>query len=268
MNQTTTAARPTLPTSRRLEQTMVKTTALITLALLLTACATVHPPVVDGAAGGEVAWARVLDRHVADGGQVDFIRLRQNPRELAAYVAWVATHGPRSTPALFPADQSRLAYYLNAYNAVAMHHVVASTDRPQDRVTFFLRRRFVIDGEPMSLYAFETDVIRPLGDPRVHFALNCMVRSCPRLPRVPFVAEHLDDQLEAEARRFLTDPRNVQLDPPLGTVRLNAILEFYTRDFLARAPSLIAYVNRYRDEKIPDGYRVRFTPYDWTLNQQ
>lgn len=29
-----------------------------------------------------------------------------------------------------------------------------------------------------------------------------------------------------------------------------------------------AYANRYRDENVPEDYRVRFIPYDWTLNQK
>lgn len=37
---------------------------------------------------------------------------------------------------------------------------------------------------------------------------------------------------------------------------------------MAHAPSLIAYVSRYREESIPDGYRVRFIPYDWALQQR
>jgi hypothetical protein len=91
--------------------------ALATLVALLAACATVQPPTPDGTAGEPgAAWARVLDRHVADDGRVDFIGIRENPRDLAAYVAWVATHGPRTTPALFPTRESRLAYHLNAYN--------------------------------------------------------------------------------------------------------------------------------------------------------
>jgi hypothetical protein len=102
----------------------------------------------------------------------------------------------------------------------------------------------------------------------VHFALNCMVRGCPRLPREPFDPRRLDAQLDREARRFLNDPRNVQVDPPLEVVRLSSILKFYGEDFLAHAPSLLAYVNRYREEPVPEGYRVEFIPYDWTLAQR
>jgi hypothetical protein len=244
--------------------------ALAWIALSLAACATVPPPRPTpeaAAADPQAAWARVLSERVLDDGRVDFVGLRRDPRDLETYVAWVATHGPKTTPALFPTPEARLAYHINAYNAVAMHHVVVSPRRPQERIRFFLLSGFVIDGDRLSLYAYENRIIRPLGDPRVHFALNCMVRGCPRLPREPFDARRLEAQLEREARRFLNEPRNVQVDPPLGVVRLSSILRFYREDFVARAPSLIAYVNRYREEPIPDGYRVRFIPYDWTLQQ-
>jgi hypothetical protein len=51
-------------------------------------------------------------------------------------------------------------------------------------------------------------------------------------------------------------------------VRLSQILQFYTDDFLKKAPSLIAFVNRYRDVKIPEGWKVEFIPFDGRLNSQ
>lgn len=35
-----------------------------------------------------------------------------------------------------------------------------------------------------------------------------------------------------------------------------------------KAPSLIAFVNRYREKMIPEGWKVEFIPYDWQLNTQ
>ncbi|MGH3849573.1 MAG: DUF547 domain-containing protein, partial [Pseudonocardiaceae bacterium] len=111
-------------------------------------------------------------------------------------------------------------------------------------------------------------VIRRLGEERVHFALNCMAVSCPRLPRMPFHAATLDAELAREARQFFAEPRNVEVDTAGRTVRLSEILSFYPEDFLAKAPSLIAYANRYRATPIPADYRVAFIPYDWTVNRQ
>jgi len=106
------------------------------------------------------------------------------------------------------------------------------------------------------------------NDPRVHVALNCMARGCPRLPQEPFEADKLDAQLDRQAKEFYNEKRNVDPQPDKQTVRLSQILQFYTEDFTKKAPSLIAYVNKYRDDKIPAGWKVDFIPYDWILNAQ
>lgn len=247
---------------------------LLGLALLAAGCAlNVPPPTAAGAAPepSEEAWARVLDARVDDRGRIDFEGLAKAPADLESYVAWVGSVSPRSSPGSFPTEASRLAYWINAYNALAMYNAIRS-GAPESlggmKFRFFYRDRLVVGGERISLYALEDRTIRPFGDPRVHFALNCMVRGCPRLPREPFDADRLDAQLDSAARLFLNEGRNVALDPATKLVRFNEILRFYTKDFLAKADGLIAYANRYRSEKIPSDWKVRFIPYDWTLNRQ
>ena len=80
--------------------------------------------------------------------------------------------------------------------------------------------------------------------------------------------EKLDAQLDREAKRFFNESRNISVDDPAKLLSLSGILSFFTSDFLAHAPSLAAYVNRYRDAKVPESYTVRFIPYDWTINRQ
>jgi hypothetical protein len=48
----------------------------------------------------------------------------------------------------------------------------------------FYLRTFTVGRKSISLYKFENDLIRPLGEERVHFALNCMVSSAARDFRV------------------------------------------------------------------------------------
>jgi hypothetical protein len=165
-----------------------------------------------------------------------------------------------------------LAHHLNAYNALAMHNVlergIPRSLAGARKIDFFVLRKLKVGGEALSLYAYENDVIRPLGEERVHFALNCMVRGCPRLPREPFRAGHLEAQLDAEARRFLAESRNVRVDPARRSVQLSELMKFYRDDFLAREDSLLRYVNRYRTPEIPLDYDIEFIPYDWTVNSQ
>ena len=187
-------------------------------------------------------------------------------------MAAIAATAPGNAPAAFPTPEDRLAFHVNAYNALAMAHVVRRGIPRRlsllGRLGFFVLSSVTVGGRPVSLYDYENDVIRPLGDERVHFALNCMSVSCPRLPRVPFHAGSLGRELDAAAREFLADPRNVQVDDARHVVRLSSILSFYRADFLAHAQSLVDYVNRYRAEPVPAGDRIEFIPYDWTINSQ
>ncbi len=235
-------------------------------------------PALDAATKGlsvgewEALWTKVLTRHVDDAGRVDFSALRGDHADLDRVVAFVVAADPVSQPQRFPDRQSRLAFYINAYNALAMHGVIAA-GVPESlggltKLTFFYLRTFTVSGRSISLYKFENDVIRPLGEERVHFALNCMVVSCPRLPRVAFSAAGLDEQLDAAARAFIGDTRNVWVDHARREVWLSAIFDFYTQDFLAHAPSLIAYVNRYRAAPVPSDFKVRFLEYHWTVNHR
>ena len=220
-------------------------------------------------------WSNVLTGFVDEQGRTDFDALAVDRNALDEFVAYVASVSPASAPELFPRGADVLAYHLNAYNALVMRGVI--DERVTDgftsffkRQVFFRLRKVTVGGQAMSLSTYENEVIRPLGEPRVHFALNCMVRSCPRLPQQQFSADGLEAELKAAAREFCNDPRNVRVDAAAREVWLSSILDFYTEDFVpdGRRESLIEYVNRYRDEPIDLKLAVKFIPYDWTLNRQ
>ncbi|MGH8674612.1 MAG: DUF547 domain-containing protein [Burkholderiales bacterium] len=220
----------------------------------------------------EAAWARVLDTHVDEQGRIDFAGVAANRADLDRFVAFVYAAGPGNRPELFHGSDDVLAFHINAYNALAMFNIL-DAGIPESlagwrKVPFFALKKLAVGGVPISLYDYENDVIRKLDEERIHFALNCMVVGCPRLPRAPFVAEKLREQLNREAHNFFAERRNVAIDDERKSVHLSEIMRFYTEDFLKREPSLARYVSRYRDRPIPDTYSIRFIPYDWTVNRR
>ncbi len=245
---------------------------LLALPLALAGCATTLPIPAAPPGDPEAAWRRVLSRHVDDQGRVDFAGLARDDADLRRWVAQIAAEAPNNAPARFASPAAVLAFHVNAYNGLAVNAVLAAGIPGRldlaDRVRFFKLTRMVVGSTAISLYDYENDVIRPLGDARVHVALNCMAASCPRLPRQPFAAADLDAALEAAAREFFNYPRHVAVQPSSRRVEVSAILDFYAEDFLAVAPSLLAYVNRYRTVPIPDDFTLGFLPYDWTINRQ
>ena len=83
---------------------------------------------------------------------------------------------------------------------------------------------------------------------------------------MPFEADWLDGQLDAAAREFINDDENVVVNDDQRTLYLSWIMRNYKKDFLQSARTLPAYINRYRDEPVPEDYRVWWLEYDWTLN--
>ncbi|MEM7540024.1 MAG: DUF547 domain-containing protein [Pseudomonadota bacterium] len=220
-------------------------------------------------------WGNILERYVDEQGRTDFIALARDRSQLETAVSFISTVSPETHPKVFSTKNQKLAYHINAYNILAMNGVVA-TGLPSDfdsiwkRAKFFKFRDVIIGGNETNLYDYENKIIRPLGEPRIHFVLNCMVRACPRLPRTPLMAASLDEDLDSLTRGFFADPKHLQIDTDKKLIQVSEILDFYTEDFVAsgKARDLPTYINRYLDTPLPQGYKVRFIDYDWTVNQQ
>jgi hypothetical protein len=219
-------------------------------------------------------WSATLGRFVDEQGRTDFETLSKDTAQLQRFVDAIAKVSPSSHPALFPTKAHVLAYHINAYNALAMKGVI---DRgiPENlsslwkRASFFRFRSVVIGGKKTNLYDYENKVIRSLGEPRVHFALNCMVVDCPRLPVKVFTAASLDSDLQAAAVEFFNKPKHIVISSNQKAVYLSRIMKFYTKDYVASGDKqdLLAYVNQYRIDAVPSGYRVKFLDYNWAINQ-
>ena len=240
---------------------------------------------------------QVLQHFVDDQGRVNYVALKADSRDLERYYLQLTRCSPDSHPALFPTDQSKLAYWINAYNAAVLKTVL--TYYPMTSIEaitppfpffflprksgFFLFQRLTFGGKTTSLYFLEHGVVRKrFADPRVHFALNCASRGCPRLPHYAFTAEELHAQLDHETRQFVAEKRNVNIDHHNRVVFLSSIFDWYADDFLqwyqqhfpGEPATLLRYVALYtspeqaQELRRAASYTVRFVAYDWGLNDQ
>ncbi|MFN3201467.1 MAG: DUF547 domain-containing protein [Bradymonadia bacterium] len=213
-------------------------------------------------------WTEVLKTYVDDAGRVNYSALKANREGLDRFVALIAAAGPRKTPNLFKTKEDRLAYYINAYNALTMFNVINRLPKfvsvNDDPKNFFYFTEFVLDGQDIALYDLENKVIRPtFKEPRIHFALNCASVGCPQLPNEPFLPEKLEEQLTRETVKFLHEERNVK--KVADRVLLSQIFEWYAEDF---PPTVIRWINgSAADLEIPPDIRITYRPYDWTLNK-
>src|SRR5258708_13354585 len=78
----------------------------------------------------QALWSAVLSRSVDQQGRIDFSGLAGDPGELDRVVAFIAETSPSSKSQLFPVRNSKLAFSINAYNALALYGVVHAAIPP------------------------------------------------------------------------------------------------------------------------------------------
>jgi len=208
------------------------------------------------------------------GTRVDYAALKRS----SAWQKLVFQLG-RARPRSLASRADQLAFWINAYNILAIQMVVDHYPVASIRdIGSFLRpvwKRTAgrIDGESISLDEIEHDVLRKLGEPRIHAAIVCASTSCPSLRREPYTAEGLDDQLESSTRAWIASPtKGLAIDEAAGAVRLSRIFDWFASDF-EKSGGVLAFV---ADHASPvqrawlreNGARARieYFEYDWTLN--
>lgn len=235
------------------------------------------------------SYAAVLQRFVTD-GLVDYAGLLEQRSTLDRYLEQLARIDPQALAGGSEAD--RMALWINAYNACAIRLVIDHYPIPRRRglsgvVNWFKGypvnsiqqipntwdRAFCgVAGRERSLNEIEHAILRPMGDPRIHFAVNCASRSCPMLADTPYVGDRLDAQLDAAVERFIADERQFRLErgrPSRLTV--NKVLDWFQEDFGGMAgvgAFLVSYLSvddrAYLEEH--GDPQIAFFEYDWSLN--
>jgi Protein of unknown function, DUF547 len=231
-------------------------------------------------------WNRVLGKYVDARGSVNYDALAKDRGDLDRFLAAIEKTSPRSSPELFASKNDQLAYWLNAYNAQVFKGVLARGPERESvwkgglfsGYSFFVGMDIVLGGEKLNLKKLEDKTVREgFKDPRIHAALNCASKGCPRLPQVAFDPEKLDEQLDDGMRGFVAEKRNVAVDDAAKTVTLSKIFDWFSGDFVAYEKAhgnpggnQIDYVNRYRGSlpKVPRDYKVKFLEYDKGVNKQ
>lgn len=223
-------------------------------------------------------FGRVLQDCVRN-ARVDYAALKARPAQLDTYLHQVAAVGADDLARWPRAD--RLALLINLYNAQTLrlivdHYPVASIKQIGLLPGAAWRKKIVrLGGKVISLDELEHGILRKeFQEPRVHFALVCAAKGCPPLRDEPFMPDRLDQQLQDQGRRFLSESEKNRLEPSTRTLWLSPIFEWFAGDFTAGGRSITEFVKPMLPETIRNQLaglgelKVRFTEYDWSLNDQ
>ena len=217
----------------------------------------------------------VLTNYVKD-ARVDFAALKAHPQDLTRYLDQVAAVSKAEFKKWSEPEQ--IAFLANAYNAYTLrliidHYPLKSI---KDIGSFFqgpwdqpVVRLF---GETITLNTLEHKILRvDYAEPRLHFALVCAAKGCPPLRNEAYVGVRLNEQLNDQGKQFLAETAKNRVEAAEHTVYLSPIFKCYAGDFEKKSGSVLAALKPYWPAKPVAGYEefeIRYTGYDWSLNEQ
>lgn len=213
---------------------------------------------------------QILSEYVDSRGQVNYDGLKANEKDFAKFQKYVEAIGSAKVSG---ANNSKLAFYINAYNATVINSVInhLPTSSVMKVDGFFKKEKHPIAGKKMTLDHLEHKVIRPtFKDARVHFALVCAAKSCPPLKKKAFTEKNVERMLEKNTKAFV--PKATKVDTENKVVTTSQLFNWFKDDFVEDEGSVKAYLARYVPEHaefLKTGeYEVKFSKYDWKLNSK
>lgn len=242
-------------------------------------------PLHGGVAAGRFQhseWSALLGRFVQH-GRLDYQQLLRVRRLVEVYLSRLADHDPET----FIDTDDQLAFYLNAYNAIAVHQVLLHYPVTSIRaIPHAFVRPYPIGRRNVALHTLHGGLLRSFRDPRVHLALSPAALGGAPLQPQAFSGTSLQAGLDAATRRFLADPdHGARYDAATNTLWLAPILRWLGGDLLqpATMPQLGGLLRGWASPRalleplrpylppelaaaLPARPTIRALPFDWRLN--
>ncbi|NIQ03792.1 MAG: DUF547 domain-containing protein [Nitrospinaceae bacterium] len=226
-------------------------------------------------------WNGLLKKHVrpvtlagVDLLGVDYPALQKDP-------AWarVIEDLKSFSPSALKTPPEKLAFWINVYNIMAVKMVLDHypVDSIKDAGSFFRpvwkKTVGIVGGQEVTLHRIEHEILRKMGEPRVHAAIVCASVSCPDLRREAFTPENLEKQLDDQLRKFLANSRKgMRVDRRQDRIYLSKIFDWFEEDFESKG-GVLPYLSRYAAGKdrayLKSGKgKIIYLDYNWDLNRR
>jgi hypothetical protein len=247
------------------------------LLLIVILLAALPARIVSAATFDHAPFDRILSRYVDDKGQVDYNGIAGDTI-FKTYMKSLQAAKPETM-----SRDGRLAFWINAYNAVVIDKVIRWKPRKSVRETlipglwtstkFFTSREHTVAGRRVSPDDIEHEILRKqIQEPRIHFAIVCASSSCPPLPQFAYTAENVQTKLEEETRGYINSERGTRIDAATNTLYLSKIFDWFPGDFESKSGSVLGFIKPYLTRRtlqfLEKNPKISYLDYDWALNGQ
>jgi len=166
-----------------------------------------------------------------------------------------------------------MAFWINAYNLLTIDLIIENDEHDSIEniggvfSSPWKSKSWTIDGKEYTLDNIEHNILRPMGDARIHFAINCAAISCPDLRDEAYNADILDRQLDDQvAQTFDNETKGLDYDRNEGVLYVTKVMDWFKEDFNNGDP--LGWIRENAPIRNFADAELKFFNYDWSLNAQ
>lgn len=199
-------------------------------------------------------------------GKVNYAAVKKDATSIQALTTKIGSMNLADAP-----DDSKKAFYVNAYNLLVIQAVanLYPLQTVMAKPGFFDKTLHQVAGEKLALNDLEKKkLLEPYRDARLHFVLVCAAVSCPPLASFAYTPDQINMQLDNRTKLALNNPAFIRVNTSKQQVQVSKIFDWYKTDFLKNNQPILAFINTYRQNKIPENYQFNYYEYDWNLNKK
>jgi hypothetical protein len=238
---------------------------------------------------------------IDDKGMVDYNTLKRKKQELRTLLdefKKLSRNEYNSWP-----KEDKIAFWLNAYNlqllkiiadnypiqSTRIHRVFWPSSSIRHIRGLWTDYKFLIMDEEFTLSEIDRRFFRKeFGDPRIFFAVSQASISGPPLRNEPYTGKKLNEQMEDQVKKYLSNPVALNINTEEKTVYLSALFEpsWYGGEFLNKYGTdkkfkdqnpevrailnfIVNYIPAEKASFLEVGnYSVQFVSFDWRVNEQ
>jgi len=165
-------------------------------------------------------------------------------------------------------EKHKLAFWINAYNFFTIVDVVNNYPITSMKKIGWKNKHHEVEGTLYSLDDIEHNIIRPLSNPRIHFAINCASVGCPSLKAEIFDGSQIDTQLDKVVANAFKNPLHLRMDN--NKINTTQLFKWFSKDFETGGYKGVAdFVNRFAPERFRNAHQIeKKIKYDWNLNTE
>lgn len=206
-------------------------------------------------------WTNLLQKHVSVNGEVNYKGFMADQSKLSEYISYLSANVPDKGWT----QNETLVYWINAYNALTVDLILKNypVNSIRDIDKPWKQELWTLGNKTYSLDEIEHDIIRKMGEPRIHFALVCAAQSCPKLYNKAFEVATLEEDLTRLTKEFLMDTSKNLITS--NKLKISKIFQWFTKDFKTKG-SLIDFLNTYTEIDISNKAKITYMEYNWALN--